>query len=72
MSKNYKIIESGYDNQNNIYNYSFYDSKRDKYGVIVYFKDRNYLSMQYVDAKCSLDYVFYWNLKLTKWQNIYL
>jgi len=57
--ENYKIIESGYDNQNNIYNYSFYDSKRDKYGVIVYFKERNYLSMQYLNTKCSLDYVFY-------------
>ena len=54
--ESYTILKFEYDRQNDYYNYTFYDSKRDKYGIIVYFKPHGYLSMQYANQECSLDY----------------
>ena len=45
-----------YDNNNDSYTYTIYDEKRNKYGIIVYFKASNYLSLQYVGQSCSLDF----------------
>ncbi|HPM02659.1 MAG TPA: hypothetical protein PK816_10935 [Candidatus Cloacimonadota bacterium] len=56
--ESFKIIEVEYDYDNDYYTYTFYDRKRDRYGIIIYFRPRRYLSMQYVNQRCSLDYIF--------------
>lgn len=55
----YIIKKIEYDSEKDYYNYTFYDQRRNKYGIIVYFKPQNYLSLQYVDGDCAITYEFF-------------
>jgi hypothetical protein len=54
-----KVLKVEWDKDKDFYTYTVYDAKRDKYGIIVYFKPSNYLSLQYTGQTCSLDFEFY-------------
>ncbi len=55
----FSITKVEYDSEKDYYSYTFYDAKKNKYGIIVYFKPRNYLSLQYQDTECSITYEFF-------------
>lgn len=54
-----KVLKTEWDKEKDYYTYTVYDAKRDKYGIIVYFRPSNYLSLQYTGQTCSLDFEFY-------------
>lgn len=54
--ENFSVIKYEFDNINNSHNYTYFDDKRSQYGMIIYFRNSNVVSMQYVNTKCSIDY----------------
>lgn len=52
-----KVVEYEYDVSKNSYVYTYYDEKRKKFGILIYFKNSQSVSMQYLDADCSLNYL---------------
>ena len=54
-----KVLKVEWDEDKDFYTYTVFDTDRNKYGIIVYFKPNNYLSLQYSGQNCSLDFEFY-------------
>ena len=56
--ENFEVTKVNFDPNTGYYDYTIYDSKRGKYGIILYFKSSEYISLQYLNQPCSQDYFF--------------
>jgi hypothetical protein len=50
----FQVLKYEYDEQKDYFVYSIYDNARSKYGIIVYFRPRNYVSLQYLNQECTI------------------
>jgi hypothetical protein len=52
----FQVLKFEYDQSKDYFVYSIYDSARNRYGVMVYFRPNNYMSLQYENQSCTVDF----------------